>query len=129
MDAKLQDPKIQALILRNQSARRALGTHLVRLQRAVDLPLRLSDSLRSHRSWWIAGSAALGVMASSLFRRSPTHAAPSSSSAPKKKGLLALALATTVSLAKPAIKSWLLHELQKRLLPTHPSSKKTTWPR
>lgn len=129
MDAKLQDPKIQALIARNQQARRALGTHLVRLQRAVDLPLRLSDSLRSHRSWWIAGSAAVGVLASSLFRRTPSPSTANASAPAKKHGLLAFALTTAVGLAKPALKSWVLSELQKRLLPNRSASKKPIWPR
>ncbi|MEN9991562.1 MAG: hypothetical protein RLZZ224_1264 [Verrucomicrobiota bacterium] len=129
MDAKLQDPKIQALIARNQQARRALGTHLIRLQRAIDLPLRVSDSLRTHRSWWIAGSAAVGVMASSLFRRSPAKTHTSSMTPTKKQGIFALALTTAFSLAKPAIKSWLIHELQKRFLPTQPDHKKTFWRR
>jgi len=114
MDAKPQNPALEALIQRNHAARHALAGQLQTLRHRMDLPARLNENIRNHRTLWFAGSTALGLLASSFFRKkSPTPAvAPRS-----RKGLVGVALTTAITLAKPAIKSWLWKEAQKRILP------------
>ena len=114
MDAKPQNPALEELIRRNEQARNDLAQHWHDLRHRLDLPARLQDNIRNNRTAWFAGSAACGLIASSFLRRkapAPTIDKPS------RKGLLGLALGTAFTLAKPALKGWLLSELQKRLIP------------
>lgn len=114
MDPKPQNPELTALIRRNEAARRALSGEWQVLRRRLDIPARVTENIRKNRTVWFAGSAALGLLASSWFRRKP--AAPIKAS-PSRKGLLSIALGTAFTLAKPALKGWALSELQKRLIP------------
>jgi hypothetical protein len=117
MDPKPQNPELAALIRRNEAARRALTGEWQVLRRRLDIPARVTENIRNNRTVWFAGSAALGLLASSWFRRKP--AAPIKA-APSRKGLLSLALGTAFTLAKPALKTMLWNEVQKRLLSRNP---------
>ena len=114
MDAKSQNAALAALIQRNDAARQALAGHLQTLRHRMDLPARLNENIRTNRTLWFAGSTAFGLLASSFFRKKSPAPAP----APRpRKGLIGLALTTAITLAKPAIKTWLWNEAQKRILP------------
>lgn len=117
MDAKSQNAELEALIRRNDLARQAVAHQWHIVQRRIDLPSRLGDHIRSNRTLWFSGSAALGLLASTWFRKkSPIpRAAPAS-----RKGLVSLALGAAFTLAKPAIKTWLWSEFQKRFLSRQP---------
>ena len=119
MDAKSQNVELEALIRRNDLARRAVADQWHVVQRRIDLPSRLGDHIRSNRALWFAGSAALGLVASSWFRKKPLA---SRAAAPSRKGLVSLALGAVFTLAKPAIKTWLWSEFQKRYRSRQPLS-------
>jgi hypothetical protein len=108
MDAKSE--KIQELIARNDAARQALACHWHALRHRADIPARISENIRSHRTLWFAGATTFGLFASSLLRRKK-----SAPPAPRtRKGWLGFALTTAFALAKPALKSWLWNQAQKR---------------
>ena len=113
MDAKPQNAAREALIQRNDAARRAVAGHWQSFCHRIDVPARISENIRQNRKAWFAGSAVLGLFMSGWFRKS----APSKPVAPpgSRKGLIGLALGAAITLAKPALKTWLLHELQSRL--------------
>ncbi|MFM2170205.1 MAG: hypothetical protein RI957_434 [Verrucomicrobiota bacterium] len=113
MDAKPQNAELEALIRRNDLARRAVADQWQLVRRRIDLPTRLSDHIRGNRTLWFAASTTLGLVASAWFRKKTPA---SQGVAPARKGLFGLALATAFSLAKPAIKTWLWNEFQKRYL-------------
>jgi hypothetical protein len=119
MDAKSQNAELEALIRRNDLARRAVADQWQNIQRRIDLPSRLSEHIRGNRTLWFAGATTLGLVASSWFRKKPQAAKPGTAS---RKGLLSLALGAAFTLAKPAIKTWLWSEFQKRYLTRHPLS-------
>ncbi len=122
MDAKPQNAELEELIRRNDLARRALADEWQDVRRRIDLPTRLSDHIRGNRGLWFAGSAALGLVASSWFRKkAPSHP----SVTPPRKSLIGLVLTSAFTLAKPAIKSWLWSEFQKRYLSRQPLSPRT----
>lgn len=119
MDAKSQNAELEALIRRNDLARRAVADQWHIVQRRIDLPSRLGDHIRSNRTLWFAGSTALGLVASSLFRKKTP---PIRGAATSRKGLASWALGAAFTLAKPAIKTWLWSEFQKRYLSRQPLS-------
>jgi hypothetical protein len=119
MDAKSQNAELEALIRRNDLARRAVADQWQIVQRRIDLPARLGEHIRSNRTLWFAGSAALGLVASSWFRKKPSVSLGATS---PRKGLVSLALGAAFTLAKPAIKTWLWSEFQKRYLSRQPQS-------
>jgi hypothetical protein len=114
MDEKSQKAEIKALIERNDAAREAIAIHWHKLRHRADIPARLRDSIRSNRTWWFAGSAVFGLLATSLFRKKAPVPAPSRTT---RKGLLGLAVTTAFAFAKPALKTWLWNEVQKRITP------------
>lgn len=115
MDAKPEKAELEALIARSDAARQSLTGHFQSLRHHLDLPARISENIRSHRTLWFAGSAVAGLFFGSLFRKkTPAPAAAHSNTA--RKGLLGIALTSAFALAKPAIKTWLWNEVQKRVL-------------
>ncbi len=119
MDAKFQNAELEALIRRNDLARQAMAEQWHLLQHRIDLPSRLGEHIRSNRTYWFAGSAILGLVSSAWFRKKPE---PPRNGSTSRKGLVGLALGAAFTLAKPAIKTWLWSELQKRFLSRHPLS-------
>ena len=114
MDAKPQNAALAALIQRNDAARQALAEQLQTLRHRMDLPARLNENIRNNRTLWFAGSTAVGLLVSCIFRKK----SPPPAAAPRpRKGLIGLALTTAITLAKPALKTWLWNEAQKRILP------------
>lgn len=116
MDAKPQKAELEALIARSDAARQLLAGHMETLRHRINLPARISENIRSHRTIWFAGSAAAGLLFSSLFRKKNPTPAPSHATR-SRKGILGIALTAAFALAKPALKAWALNELQKRLIP------------
>ena len=116
MDAKPQKTELEALIARSDAARELLAGHMETLRHRINLPARISANISSNRTIWFAGSAAAGLLFSSLFRKkTAAPVTPHASSA--RKGILGIALTAAFALAKPALKAWALNELQKRLIP------------
>ena len=114
MDATTEKARLEELIARNDAARQSLGGHWQTLRHRVDIPARISNSIRTNRTMWFAGTATVGLLTSLLFRRK----APVVVAAPaKRKGLLGLALTTAFAFAKPALKTLLWREVQKRMMP------------
>jgi len=116
MDAKPQNAALAALIQRNDAARQALAEQLQTLRHRMDLPARLNENIRNNRTLWFAGSTAVGLLVSCIFRKKSPAPAPAAAPRPRK-GLIGLALTTAITLAKPALKTWLWNEAQKRILP------------
>lgn len=125
MDAKPQKSEIEALIARSEVARQSLAVHYHSLRHQIDLPARISENIRSHRTLWFVGAAVAGLFVSSLFRKKAPAPLPVRTST-ARKGLLGLALTSAIALAKPAIKTWLLSEVQKRLIPRVRPRQKTS---
>jgi len=110
MAAKSQNPEIQALISRSQSARENLGNAAERLQSALNAPARMRDSMRSHPGRWLAGATASGLVASRLFlrRRKPAKII-------RKKSIAVSLLMLAVNAAMPVVKIWLLAQIKAYL--------------
>lgn len=125
MDAKPQKAEIEALIARSEVARQSLAVHYHSLRHHIDLPARIGEKIRSNRTLWFVGSAVVGVFVSSLFRKKSPAPLPVRANT-ARKGLLGIALTSAIALAKPAIKTWLLSELQKRLIPRVRPRQKTS---
>lgn len=115
MDATTKKARLEELIARNDAARQSLGSQWQTLRNRVDIPARISNSIRSNRTLWFTGTATVGLLTSLFFRRKPVVVAK----APRaSKGLLGLALTTAFAFAKPALKTWLWSEVQKRVMPS-----------
>lgn len=114
MDAKSQNAEIEALQQRAENARQALRGHYQTLLHRVDVPARLKENITKHRTLWFGASAVVGLLATRLFRRPVAREA----AAPRKrKGFTSLALGAAFALAKPALKTLVLAEIKKRLIP------------
>ena len=125
MDATSQNAEVERLIQRAAASRAALSDHFVTLRHRADIPARIKENIKSHRALWFGGSALVGIATTSLvrnalgiFRRKPPITA--ACTAPihqKRKGLTGMALTLALALAKPAIKSFVITALKKRLIP------------
>jgi hypothetical protein len=115
MDATTEKARLEELIARNDAARQSLGSHWQTLRNRVDIPARISNSIRSNRTLWFAGTATVGLLTSLFFRRKPPVVVAQAPRA--SKGLLGLALTTAFAFAKPALKTWLWSEVRKRVMP------------
>ena len=92
--------KIQRLIRTSEQARAVLGSEIRAAKHRLDVPSRVKDSLRSHPTGWLGGSAVAGLAASLLFRRKPKVEKV------KKKGLIGLVLTLLLAAARPLIQAW-----------------------
>jgi len=94
-----------------------------RIQRAADIPKRVSSSVRSRPGLWISCASFLGFLASRrlFFSRPSQSVAPAAPAARKRRPLWRKIPRLAFSLAMLASKATLLpiarHYLQKRLLP------------
>ena len=126
MDATPQNTEVERLIQRAAASRAALSEHLLALRHRANIPTRLKENILSHRSLWFGGSALAGLAATSLLRstlgifrkKSPTPPTNTTPAAHRRKGLASMALTLAFTLAKPAIKSFLITAIKKRLIPT-----------
>ena len=126
MDATPQNTEVERLIQRAAASRASLSDHLVTLRHRADIPARLKENIQSHPAIWFSGSALVGLAATSLLRnafgvfrkKSPAHFAQPAPTAQKRKGLTGMALTLAFTLAKPAIKSFVITALKKRLIPS-----------
>lgn len=125
MDATSQNAEVERLIQRAAASRTALSDHLMTLRHRADIPARLKENIQSHRALWFGGSALFGLAATSLLRntfgifrkKSPVYLGGPAPVAQKRKGLTGMALTLALTLAKPAIKSFVITALKKRLIP------------
>lgn len=125
MDAKSQKTEIEALIARSEVARQSLAVHYQSFRHHIDLPARIGEKIRTNRTLWFVGSAVVGLFVSSLFRKKAPATLPVRAST-ARKGLLGIALRSAIALAKPVLKTWLLNEVQKRLIPQIRPRQKTS---
>lgn len=111
MDRKpAHKPEIERLIRLGADARAQLGRDAADLQRKLDVPARVRDSLRSNPAGWLGGSAVAGLAASLLFRRKKKTV-----KAVKKKTLAALLLGLVANALTPLLKIWLTGQLKQFL--------------
>jgi len=114
MDAKPENAARRALIQRNDAARHAVAGHWQSFCHRIDVPARLTENIRKNRKAWFAGSALLGIFASRWILK-PTPKPPATPKRTGHKGLIGLALGAAMTIAKPAIQTWLINQLQSRL--------------
>lgn len=133
MDAKPQNAEVERLIHRAAASRSALSGHLGTLRHRADIPARLKENIQSNRAIWFGGSALAGLLATSVLRnalgifrrKSPADATNTFSPQRKRKGLTGMALTLALTIAKPAIKSFVITALKKRLIPAQNSPYKS----
>jgi hypothetical protein len=110
------DPETEELIRRIEASRDQLGARVERLVANLDVPAMVRQRIARHPGWVFGGSAALGVAASSLLRRSRRKA---------KGGLRSTVfkwlLPTLFTALKPWLKSRLVREIEQRFQPTRPA--------
>jgi hypothetical protein len=133
MDATSQNAEVERLIQRAAASRSALSDHFVTLRHRADIPARLKDNIKSHRALWFGGSALVGLAATSVLhnalgifrKKTPVTSANAIPAHHKRKGLTGMALTLALTLAKPAIKSFVITALKKRLIPAQNSPYKS----
>lgn len=124
MDRKLQQQEIERLIQVGSAARSGITAGVATLQRQLDVPQRIRESLRSHPGGWLFGSLAVGLLASKLLRRPPAAVRPS---VPVKKRSLALTLlGLTLTAVRPFAKVWLADQVKTHLAGRFPPTTGTT---
>ncbi|MEP4078281.1 hypothetical protein [Haloferula sp.] len=99
-------PDVAELIRQIESSRSSVGGHVVQLKRSLDIPSRFKHSVTTHPGAWFGGSLGLGLISSRIFRRKPKKT--------EKKGKRSLLVTTLITLSKPAIKGFLVSEIQRR---------------
>lgn len=113
MDANSQNAEnqIEALVLRADAARNALGSNLRTLRYNADVPSRIKEKIRSHPAL-VFGSAAIGglILARLFFRKSPSPVQPT-----PRKGIKHMLFQALCASAKPAIQAWLSQQVKKSL--------------
>jgi drug/metabolite transporter (DMT)-like permease len=103
----------EELIARIEASRNALAGDLAALRRRLDVPTRVRDSFRSRPLAWFGGSLGAGLLASMLFKRPrQTPARP----VPARRGWWGMMLGGAFTLARPALQSWAIKELQNRFV-------------
>lgn len=125
MDATSQNAEVERLIQRAAASRSALSGHIGTLRHRADIPARLKENIQTHRALWFGGSALVGLAATSVLRnalgifrkKTPVTSANAIPAQHKRKGLTGMALTLALTLAKPAIKSFVITALKKRLIP------------
>jgi hypothetical protein len=101
------------LIERIAASRTALGDNLLDLRHRLDVPARVKDSLVSKPMVWFGGSLGVGLLASLAFRRPRGAPRPER---PRRRGWMGVVLGGAMTLARPALQSWALRELQSRFV-------------
>lgn len=100
------------MIERIAASRAALGDNLLDLRHRLDVPARVKDSLVSKPLVWFGGSLGVGLLASLAFKR--PRAAPRAER--PRRGWMGLILGGAMTLARPALQSWALREIQSRFV-------------
>lgn len=100
------------LIERIEASRASLGGNLLVLRRRLDVPARVKDSIASKPMAWFGGSLGVGLLASLLFKRPRATVRPER----PRRGWMGLMLGGAMTLARPALQSWALRELQNRFV-------------
>ena len=102
------------LIERIEASRASLGGDLLALRRRLDVPARVKDSIASKPMAWFGGSLGVGLLAS-LFLKRPRATATVRAERPRR-GWMGLILGGAMTLARPALQSWALREIQNRFV-------------
>ena len=113
--AQNQD-EIEALSLRLDAARNDLGLAAITLRQRLDIPKRISGSVRQHPTRWFGASLAAGLLASLGLRRRrkrPRRVAATRNRQNSRR-LLAGAASVLFTILRPMIQKWLLQLLQRR---------------
>lgn len=101
-------PEIAELIRRIEHSRGSMATQVAQLRRSLSIPTRLKYSVSSNPLAWFGSSMGVGLLASRVFRRRKK-------AKPKAKGIIGLLTAALLAMIKPAIRGWIIGELQRRL--------------
>lgn len=110
--AAQSEEQTSRLIERIAASRAALGDNLLDLRHRLDVPARVKDSLVSKPLVWFGGSLGVGLLASLAFKR--PRAAPRPER--PRRGWMGLLLGGAMTLARPALQSWALREIQSRFV-------------
>jgi len=100
------------LIARIAASRTALGDNLLDLRHRLDVPARVKDSIVSKPMAWFGGSLGVGLLASLAFRRPRATVRPER----PRRSWIGLILGGAMTLARPALQSWALREIQTRFV-------------
>jgi hypothetical protein len=112
--ASPSEEQTSLLIERLAASRDSLGRELLDLRRRLDVPARVKDSIVSKPMAWFGGSLGVGLLASLVLKRPRASAAPRPER--PRRGWMGLLLGGAVTLARPALQSWALRELQNRFV-------------
>ena len=102
-------PEIQRLICLSEASRVRLSHQAAVMRQRLDVPARITHSLRSHPAKWLGGSLALGLTTTLLMRRSPKAPRP-------RRGWRGTLFALALSAGRPIIKTWLAGQLKQFLV-------------
>jgi len=103
MDRKTsQSQEIERLIRIAEIARIRLGNDAHAVAERLDVVSRARNSLKTYPKSWLLGGLALGIAASSLFRRRPA----ATSKTVKRSSLALTLLGLTLTAVRPLAKVW-----------------------
>lgn len=107
MDPKtVKNPEILHLLRQSEASRTSLAAEMARIRHRLDVPTRVTESLKNHPLAWLLGSLGSGLAVSLFFRRKPAIIRQSG------RGLKSALLGYAFTAARPLLEAWLAGRLK-----------------